>query len=128
LAPPDITFRFAGLHPTVLTVDFAPGTFGVGDSFRFGADIDDLGSKLGGVFGAGATFSVTLGSGASGTVPFHTVTSVASTATVTDADFAPVPEPGTFLLVLAGAAGWAGRVGWSRRRSIATASAGKAAA
>jgi hypothetical protein len=90
----DISFRFSGVHPTSLTVAFAPEAFRVGDSLRFAADVDDWGSKLGGVFGAGATFSATLGSGLSSSASFRTDTSVSSTATVT-----VLPEPSPLLLL-----------------------------
>ncbi len=102
LTSADITFSFAGTHPGSLTVNFAPGTCGVGDSFRFAADVDDLGSKLGGVFGAGATFAATLSSGLSASAPFRTNTSVDSSATLTI-----VPEPGMSVLLISGLAGLA---------------------
>lgn len=104
LAPEDITFSFTGVNPTSLTANFTPGSFGVGDSFRFAADVDELGSKLGGVFGAGATFSATLGSGLSDSAPFSTNTSVASSVTLTIIP-EPIPEPSTLVLLLGGVAG-----------------------
>lgn len=102
LVPGDITFYFDGVHPTSLTVRFTSGAFRVGDTLGFAADVDDLGSKLGGVFGAGATFSATLGSGAFGSAPFRTNTSVASSATVTIEDSFAIPETGTLALLALG--------------------------
>jgi len=108
LSAGDISFSFIGNQPPSLTVNFAPGSFGIGDSFHFGADVEGLGSKIGGVFGGvGATFSATLGSGLSGTAPFRTDTSVASFATLT------VPEPSSFVLSLI--YGVAGLTVWRKR-------------
>jgi hypothetical protein len=107
LSAADITFRFAGAQPTSLTADFAPGSFGIGDSFGFAADVDALGSKLGGVFGAGATFSASLASGSSGSAPFRTNTSVESLVTLTLADSADIPEPGSWVLLACGTIGLA---------------------
>jgi hypothetical protein len=115
LTSADITFSFAGDHPTSLTASFTPGSFGVGDSFRFAADADNLGSKLGGVFGAGATVAVTLASGLSGSAPFRTNTSVDSLATVTIDDPGVIPEPRSIVLFISGLAGL---TAWRKRRSV----------
>lgn len=96
----DIHFAFIGDHPTTLTVNFTSGSFSPGDSFRFAADLDGMGSDLGGVIGAGGgtLISVLLSNGQSGSAHFSTDTSVASLATVNIPD-SNVPEPSTFMLI-----------------------------
>ena len=116
----DITPVFGNLiggdpqHPSLLTFNFLPGTFGVGDFFRFGADTDFFVSDPtpGGAFGAApAVFSVVLQGGASGSDPFDVVTpNFLSFARVTITPAAP--EPAT--LVLLGLS--AGAVALRRRR------------
>src|SRR5262245_16406749 len=91
LTPADITF--SGDETRSLTVRFAPGSFGVGDSFHFDAAAEVGGSRLGGAFGAGATFSATLEDGSGASTPFRTNTSVDSLATL------QVPEPSAFLIL-----------------------------
>lgn len=80
---------------------FAPDAFAPGDRLQFAADIDGLGSKLGGTLGAfqGVQITVTLSDGRTGVANFRTDTSVASNATV---HIAPsvVPETGSTLTLL----------------------------
>lgn len=100
LGASDISFAFTGVHPTLLTANFAPGSFGTGDSFRFAADTDLLidDPTPGGYFGlAGVVFSVTMYDtyGASGI--FETVSDRQSIVRVE-----VVPEPAAATLLLTG--------------------------
>jgi hypothetical protein len=73
------------LHPARLVFHFAAGSFGVGDSFTFGADTDWFVSDPapGSVFGAAASpFTVTLETGPSETEVFTVVSDVLSVVTV----------------------------------------------
>lgn len=111
LTASDISFSFANPvggdpdHPSLLTINFAPSSFGVGDSFRFAADTDFLVSAPapGSVFGiAGVPFSVTLENGTSGSTTFAQVSSTRSEATVfIDDTPTDVPEPASVLGLLA---------------------------
>ncbi|NIM61856.1 MAG: hypothetical protein GTO30_09430, partial [Acidobacteria bacterium] len=90
----DITFVFDEPHSTFLTIQFAPGSFESGDSFRFAADTDNLVSDPapGSVFGeAGATFTVTMEGGA---------TSVGTFAVVSPTQSTVIPEFGGCLTIL----------------------------
>ena len=99
----DVSFLFSGVHPSEVTLQFAPGSFVQGDRVQFGADIDGLGSKLGGALGAygGVQISVVLEDGRTGTANFTTDTSVNSGAIVQISPTA-VPEPHSLALVGAG--------------------------
>lgn len=109
LDPSDITFQWFHLlgHPTSFTMNFAPGSFTVGDSFRFGADTDFLvvDPAPGRVFGmASVPISVVMQGGGSGTSTFVQTTSLKSTAEVN-----VTPEPATLCLLAAA-------IGLRRRR------------
>jgi hypothetical protein len=102
LSATQVSFSFAGVNPKVLKITFAPGAFAPGDRLQFAADIDGLGSKVGGALGGygGVKISVALSDGRTGVANFRTDTEVASNAIV---DIAPsaVPETGsTFWLLL----------------------------
>jgi hypothetical protein len=101
LAASDVTFTFAGVHPSSLFIDFAPGSFQAGDELRFAAGLDGLGSQLGGAVGAygGTQLRVTFDDGSSGSALLVTNTSVNSTGFLDTAD-TPVPEPSTGLLAI----------------------------
>ena len=95
LSAADISFSFIPPQPTVLTVNFAAGSFGAGDSFRFGADTDFLVSDpaSGSVFGdAGVVFSATLENGNSLTTSFSRASSTRSLATIS------IEEPGATVI------------------------------
>ncbi|EDX74478.1 type I secretion target GGXGXDXXX repeat protein domain protein [Coleofasciculus chthonoplastes PCC 7420] len=85
----DVTFTpNTGISPT-LTLNFAPNSFGVGDSLRFGADTDwlsggfGISSESGGAFGAqDVSFTVTLQDGTSFLSTFDTVSSTQSIAEI----------------------------------------------
>ena len=99
-----VFFSFTGEHPKVLRIRFAPDAFAPGDRLQFAADIDGLGSKVGGALGGfgGVKMTVALSDRRTGVANFRTDTEVASRATV---DIAPsiVPEAGsTFWLLLGG--------------------------
>jgi hypothetical protein len=99
-----VFFSFTGVHPKVLKITFAPAAFALGDRLQFAADIDGLGSKVGGALGGygGVQITVALSDGRTGVANFRTDTEVASRATV---DIAPsvVPETGsTFWPLLCG--------------------------
>lgn len=108
----DISFSWADPvgHPNQFTINFAPGTFTAGDSFRFGADTDFLvvDPAPGRVFGmANVPISVVLLGGMSGSSTFVQKTSIKSTAEVS-----VTPEPATVALLLAGL--FARRIVWRR--------------
>src|SRR5205085_2669847 len=99
----DVSFSFIGGTPTTLDLQFASGAFAPGDRLQFAADIDGLGSKLGGALGAfgGLQITLRLADGRTVAANFVTETSVLSRVTATIAPNA-VPEPGTSYLVLCG--------------------------
>jgi hypothetical protein len=104
LSAAQVSFSFAGVSPKVLKITFAPDAFAPGDRLQFAADIDGLGSKVGGALGGygGVYITVALSDERSGVANFRTDNEVASNATV---DIAPsaVPETGsTFWLLLCG--------------------------
>lgn len=104
----DVTFvpNNTSGSPT-LTLNFAANSFGVGESFRFGADTDFLVDLLslsdtGGEFGdEGVGVFVTLQNGLSGSATFSNISSAKSQATVNIADSTSVPEPASTLSLLA---------------------------
>ena len=105
LSAGQVVFSFTGEHPTVLRIRFAPDAFAPGDRLQFAADIDGLGSKVGGALGGygGVQMTVALSDRRTGVANFRTDTEVASRVTL---DIAPsaVPETGsTFWLLLCGA-------------------------
>lgn len=111
LTDADITASFVGNHPDVLTFNFDPFSFGVGDYFRFSADVDQI---LTGDQAAGLLFSVTMDDGttANGALAVTSVTNQAAvTLDVQNRD--PIPEPATMLLFGTGLMGLAAS---SRRR------------
>ena len=80
----DITWSFVGSNPNVITASFAPGSFGVGDSFRFAAETDLFVAdpcKGGNFATGGALFSVQFEDGPLVTVPFVQITIEESVAT-----------------------------------------------
>ncbi len=102
LSPSDFSYVWnsAAGHPSVLTIDFAPGSFTAGDSFRFGADTDFLVTDPapGRVFGmAGVPFTVRMESGSEASAAFTQVGSTMSGAAVSVA-----PEPATVCFLLMG--------------------------
>ena len=104
LSAGQVFFSFTGEHPKVLRIRFAPDAFAPGDRLQFAADIDGLGSKVGGALGGygGVQMTVALSDRRTGVANFRTDTEVASRTTV---DIAPpaVPEAGsTFWLLLCG--------------------------
>ncbi len=103
LSPDEVSFSFTGMHPRALAIRFAPAAFAPGDRLQFAADIDGLGSKLGGALGAygGTQITVTLGDGRTGAAHLSTDTSVASRTTLEIASTS-VPEPATLSSLIAG--------------------------
>lgn len=101
----DISFSFLGNQPTSLTINFAPNTFGAGDSFRFGADTDFLGTDPapGSVFGdAAVPLRVTFQGGGTSSAPFVTTIPGQQSRVV-------VPEPGGAAVFAAAVGGLAVR-------------------
>lgn len=109
LAPGDITWSFSGNQPNVITANFAPGSFGVGDEFRFACETDLFVADPcpGGSFAnGGALFSAKLEHGPLATGSFGFINKEVSVAT---ADFSncnialALPdrsiEPGGWLVV-----------------------------
>jgi hypothetical protein len=96
LSAGQVFFSFLGENPKVLKISFAPDAFAPGDRVQFAADIDGLGSKVGGALGGygGVRITVAISDGRTGVANFRTDTEVASNATV---DIAPsaVPETGS---------------------------------
>lgn len=105
LQPAEVSFVFSGVHPPMLRLDFLPDSFAPGDRLEFAADVDGLGSHLGGALGAfeGLLIAVTLEDARTGYANFVTDTSVRSFADVEIAQ-TPVPEPGAASLICAGVA------------------------
>ena len=104
LSAGQVFFSFTGEHPKVLRIRFAPGAFAPGDRLQFAADIDGLGSKVGGALGGygGVQMTVALSDRRTGVANFRTDTEVASRVTV-DIATSAVPETGsTFCLLLCG--------------------------
>ena len=82
----DITFSPADGEPDspVLTLDFAPGSFEIGDEVRFGVDTDFLSGDRGSDFASrGVTFTVTLSDGSTTTVTYGSDGAGGSVATAT---------------------------------------------
>jgi len=104
LSAGQVFFSFTGEHPKVLRIRFAPDAFAPGDRLQFAADIDGLGSKVGGALGGygGVQMTVALSDRRTGVANFRTDTEVASRVTV-DIATSAVPETGsTFCLLLCG--------------------------
>ena len=93
LSAGDVTFSFTGSNPISLDLHFATGAFAAEDRIQFAADIDGLGSKLGGALGAygGVQFVVRLDDSRMGIANFSTKTSVLSESNV-DIGLVVVPE------------------------------------
>ena len=105
----DITVQTSGglaaNRPQILTLNFAAGSFGVGDSLRFGADVDQIVS--GDAFdGSGATFSATLEAGPTGSA-FFSQTGANSSEAVVNLAPSVVPLPAGLPLLLTGVLGFA---------------------
>lgn len=100
----DITSVFAGVHPTLLTFNFASNSFGAGDSFRFSADIDQI---LNGANVAGLLFSVSMEDGSSSSGTFaRTGQPNQSAVTIDDLPSVSAPEPASLLLLGLGLLGF----------------------
>ncbi|PYK43629.1 MAG: hypothetical protein DME46_07380 [Verrucomicrobia bacterium] len=105
LSAGQVFFSFTGEHPKVLRIRFAPDAFAPGDRLQFAADIDGLGSKVGGALGGygGVQMNIGLSDGRRGVTNFRTDTEVASRVTL---EIGPsvVPETGRtiWLLLCAG--------------------------
>jgi hypothetical protein len=85
LAPGDITWSFSGTQPNVITAHFAPGSFGVGDEFRFACETDQFVADPcpGGSFAnGGALFSAQLEAGPGSSTGFAFVNKEVSVATL----------------------------------------------
>lgn len=81
----DITWSFSGNHPNVITANFAPGSFGAGDEFRFACETDLFVADpcKGGNFSiGGAIFSVQLEGGPATSSTFALINSEVAVATV----------------------------------------------
>jgi hypothetical protein len=114
LAPNDVSYVFSNfvggnsLRPATLTFNFAPGSFGPGDSFSWGADTEFFvrdNPTPGGVFGeGGAIFSALLESGQSSSLPFSRINEFASVASISICP-CPVPLPPALLLFGSGLLG-----------------------
>ena len=110
----DIGFIFTNLvsgiasHPATLTFTFAPGSFGPGDAFSWGADTEFFVRDVptpGGVFGeGGAIFAAVLESGQSSSLPFFTINEFVSVAAISICP-CPVPLPPALLLFGSGLLG-----------------------
>ncbi|MCB1802732.1 MAG: tandem-95 repeat protein, partial [Gammaproteobacteria bacterium] len=88
LNPGDVTFSpsSGGTDSPVLQLDFAAGSFAVGDTVRFGVDTDNLGSDTGADFASrGVTFTVTFSDGSVETVQYGSDGASGSVATATAA-------------------------------------------
>ncbi|MCP5422565.1 MAG: retention module-containing protein [Chromatiaceae bacterium] len=80
----DITFSPASgqSDSPVLTIDFVDGSFGVGDTIRFGVDTDGLGGDTGADFAtSGVVFTVTFSDGSVVAVPYSSDGASGSAAT-----------------------------------------------
>ena len=112
----DVTFTPDSGDTSTLTLNFAAGSFGVGDSIRFGADTDNLRNNSGGDVGRRSVgFTVTFENGSSYSTSFNKITRKWSYAKIKADDCCgtAVPTPGAAglgLLMLAG-------LGARRRRS-----------
>ena len=101
LSAGQVFFSFTGEHPKVLRIRFAPDAFAPGDRLQFAADIDGLGSKVGGALGGygGVQMNIRLSDGRTGVANFRTDTEVASRATV-DIGLSVVPETASTIWLL----------------------------
>jgi len=122
LTLPDISFNpphSVGTNGPELTVSFVASSFGVGDSFRFGYDVDGLlGSNSNAEpFGIQSVLvEVKLENGSTGSDTFAVVNPAPdglSTAEVTTGATAAVPEPSSLALLAMGAIGL---IGYRQRR------------
>jgi hypothetical protein len=96
LSAAQVFFSFTGVNPKALKITFAPEAFAPGDPVHFAADIDGLGSKIGGALGGygGVRITVALSDGRTSAANFRTDTEIESKATVEIAPSA-VSESGT---------------------------------
>lgn len=77
-----ISYSPSSTNPTAMTFNFAPGTFGAGDSFRFSADVDGSNGTSGSSI-VDSLLRITMEGGTTASSPYVYVNSTKSVATVT---------------------------------------------